>query len=34
MKLSPKETAVVTLGFQKGLLNFVPSAEKVVPNAV
>jgi nicotinamidase-related amidase len=34
MKLSPKETAVVTLDFQKGLLNCVPSAEKVVPNAV
>ncbi len=33
MKLDPKKTALLTLDFQKGILDFVPGAESAVPNA-
>jgi nicotinamidase-related amidase len=33
MKLDPKQTALLTLDFQKGIFGFVPGAEVIVPNA-
>ncbi len=33
MKLDPKTTALLTLDFQKGILDVAPGAESVVPNA-
>jgi nicotinamidase-related amidase len=33
MKLDPKQTALLTLDFQKGILGFVPGAEAIIPNA-
>lgn len=33
MKLDPKRTALLTLDFQKGILDFVPGAEAAIPNA-
>jgi nicotinamidase-related amidase len=33
MKLDPKNTALLTLDFQKGILGSVPGAEAIVPNA-
>lgn len=33
MKLNPKQTAMLTLDFQKGILGFAPAAEAVIPTA-
>lgn len=33
MKLDPKKTAVLTLDLQKGIFDFVPGADSIVPNA-
>jgi len=33
MKLDPSKTALLTLDFQKGILDFVPGAETVIPTA-
>lgn len=33
MKLDPKKTAVLTLDFQKGIFDFAPASETIVPTA-